>query len=208
MEYNKMKSGTCLAVIRDKEGNLWFGSDRRATWNFGKAMVLESPKSRFRNNILMMGTGSCFIAVEILDHLKFPVFKFNQDPEKFIHNKFVPAIINHFNRLGMMHKTERRLNTKEENHEWHGAIMVVGVGSLVFEVNVDNENINYNRVTAPWAHGCGGALAWGSLLTTEDSGMSPEERLKTALKVAAYISVGCDDNIDIITNKEQWLHKN
>ena len=207
MKPQTMNSGTCLAVLKDDEGYLYFASDRRGSWGFGKAHKLEDPKSRFRSGVLMMGTGGCFEIVEMLDHMKIAPFTPKTNPDMYMHNKFIPAIVRHFKTQGLLHPKERRLRHHDDS-EWIGAVMVVGLGSSVYEVTVDNLHIVFNKVGAPWAHGCGGALAWGSLLTTEALTTTPDklemsipDRLVFALSAAATVSPGCDDNIDIISNK-------
>jgi hypothetical protein len=59
--------------------------------------------------------------------------------------------------------------------------------------------IQITELSVPYATGCGGQLAWGSLLTTENLAMKDKERLELALKVAAKVSPGCDDNIDFVS---------
>jgi len=200
-------SSTCLAALKAEDGNLWFAGDRLITWYNGKALKRPRSKIAKRNNILLAGTGYCVICNLVVE--QFPVPKYSADthaPQEYMHTVFIPQLINWLRSEGWVDEGERRLNidcTEDElkSHEYPSATFLIGVGSEVYELDIDVRMISCDIVATPYAIGCGGDLALGSLYTTSSLDMTPKNRLKCALKVAAAVSPGCDDNIDILSNK-------
>lgn len=201
---SKKKSNTCLAVLRDKEGKLWFAGDRRVSWDMSKAIKGPRAKIAKRNGVLLAGTGVSSICDEIVDLLSIPRYNSTQSVFHYMNRNFLDAVLKHLSKRKLLHKEERRLVYKEgkkeaEDGEWFGAIILVGFQGELFELDVDNHHIAIGPIDAPYAHGCGGDYALGSLLTTEDSKLNPKTRLIRALNVAARMSPGCGDGIDILT---------
>lgn len=186
---------TCIAALKHN-GKIVLAGDRRMSWGMHKCQMKPTSKVVKKNGILIAGTGACYILTLVRDILKFPIITKREDTLNYIHNKFVPVLINLLKTKGMI--KNGMLNVPKELHT---AIIVAIKGNL-FEIDIGNcEDVGIvavDEVGLPYATGCGGQLAWGSLLTTEDSKKSPQERLKIALNVAAAVSPGCDGNIDIV----------
>lgn len=213
---------TCLAAIKakDKKGveRLYFAGDRRASWGFHKAVKLEGPKISFRNGVLLAGTGSsytCDLMVSLFDvpevaptsHAVSDINKmctteaengFRNTPKdylfQYMHMGFRPAALEMLREYGLIDKDKQHLRSDDAT-----AYILVGVGLSIFEFGITDSGLDIIEVPSPYTAGCGGQLAWGSLLSTE-SEKDPEKRLKLALQIAAKISPGCDDNIDILHN--------
>ena len=211
MKVNRPQFGTCLAVVKDDDGYLYFASDRRESWGYHKAAKMEGTKSSFRNGILLMGTGNGFLCSEVIQYM--PVVKLPKkiNPDVYMHDHFMPNLLRYFKKENLLHPKERRLMAPDSVDDYM-AIILVGVGDALYEVIVSNEHIQFDRATTPWAHGCGGSLAWGSLLTTQYLNdtqqlvelLDPTERLLIALDQAASVSPGCDNNVDIISNNPKF----
>jgi hypothetical protein len=193
-------------MLRDDKGVLWFAGDRRISWNFSKAIKGPRPKVTNRNGILLAGTGTSFVCDLVTDQFPVPEYIKGTDTFGYIHKMFIPELIKWLRSEGWAGEHDRKLNIECEGDADDApmAIIVIGVGSDLYELDIDNKMICADAIDAPYATGCGGALALGSLLTTEGLGdikLSCKQRLGIALRVAAQISPGCDANIDIINNK-------
>lgn len=192
---------TCLAVLKKRNGKLIFASDKRVSWGMMKAQVLTGSKTVKRNGIIIAGTGTCYLITLAEQILKFRKPNKNEDPTQFIHNVFLEElkkllIKKGFQRNGELHITDS-----------FRTVLLIGCKSRLFELDIDSDGdklsmIAVDEIDTPYAHGCGGYYALGSLLTTEGSGLSEKERLKKALEVAAHMSPGCDTNIDFIEESE------
>ena len=201
-----LKSNTCLAVLRDKNGYLWFAGDRRISWNYSKAIKGPRSKVTKRNNILFAGTGTSCICDLVTDQFEVPIKTDMIDSYTYIHKVLVPALIKQLKEEGWINDGERKLaydnilDSRLDDCAPH-AILIIGVGSDLYELDLNTQLITVDAIDAPYAAGCGGELAWGSLLTTEKLRMTPKARLKLAVEIAAKVSPGCDDNVDIISNR-------
>jgi len=195
---------TCIAVLRDKKSSLWFASDRRLSSDHN-IISSNEPKTKLLNNILVSGAGTAWICDLILERYEFPTIE-NDDPENFwAHNVLYPDLLRWLREEGYVDKGGIKLNTGaskgKEDREEEYAIMLIGANSALFELTIGESSISITKVDTPYATGCGGSYALGSLRTTEKMKMKVKDRLKLACEVAAQCSSGCDDRIDILTNK-------
>lgn len=184
---------TCLAMLKDKKGNLWFAGDRRMSWGMHKAIKSPMPKVTKRNGVLLAGTGDASVCDLVTDHFPIPDVNYEKHLQSYMFDTFVPKLKEFLRTNGYLQKERDALV------EGSGSI-VIGIDDKLFELYLSEANISYVCVEAPYAAGCGGQLALGSLLTTEGTKMKIKDRLKLALRVAAKASPGCDGHIDILTN--------
>lgn len=189
---------TCIAVLRKKNGKLIMAGDRRMSWGMMKHQVKVTPKVHKRNGLLIGGTGTCYIIELAHTILKVRPPNKKEDPVIYINNVFLEE----FKKL-LMNKGFKKDGNIHLTNSFR-TILIIAIKSKLFELEVDVDNdknfsfIIVDQIEAPYAHGCGGYYALGSLLTTENMRMPEEERLTIALQVAAKMSPGCDDNIDIL----------
>ena len=188
-------------MLRDKQGNLYFAGDRRISWDFSKAIVAPRPKVSYRDGILYAGTGVAAICDLVTDQFTAPARLHSQPTFQYIHKTFIPCLLTWLRSEGWVAEGERRLNIDGTDSEDYYASIVLGVDSDLYELDLSSSMISADAIDAPYATGCGGPVALGSLLTTEKMKMSIEDKLTLALQVAAQVSPGCDDNVDIVTNK-------
>lgn len=199
-----IKSQTCLAVVRDDKGKLWFAGDRRSSWHFGKAIKGPRPKVTKKNGILLAGTGVASICDLVTERFEVPKAGKGEESMKYM-VRFENALLEWLREEDWVKEDSRCLAKQgpEDDDEDSSmmAIILVGVGSDLYELDIGtNMPLNSTPIDAPYGAGCGGSLAWGSLLTSAKLGWTEKKRLKEALKVAAKVSPGCDDNIDILHN--------
>lgn len=199
---NRKRSNTCLAVLRDTTGKLWFAGDRRISWDNSQIIKSPVPKIILKDNILLSGTGDCWVCALIINQFKIPLRPRDITPYDYLSKIFVPKLLDWLKRENYIDKDERGLRHKHYKNDDYdpSALILVGIDSDLFELDITTDNIVFDYVDCPYGAGCGGFLAWGSLLTTEKMKMKPQERLRLALRVAAQVSSGCDDNIDILHN--------
>lgn len=190
---------TCIAVVRDKKGKLVMAGDRRMTWGAHKYQVKPHPKVIKRNKVLIGGTGLGSIIDLVRNLINFPAPTKKDDPYKWVDKIFMPRFIKALTERG--YKKSGEFSIPEECRTY----ILLGVKGELFEVSVESSKsgqslAGFDHLNTPYATGCGGQLAWGSLLTTQDDKhLSAKERLETALKVTANVSGGCDSNIDVIS---------
>lgn len=194
-----LTSNTCLVAALHK-GYLYLAADRRMSWNMSQAQTTVRPKCVKRNDLLFAGTGVCFIIDEIMYHMDIPK-QDNLDVYEYMRNKFMPKVLDRLKLMGILEKeTNRLVETRKKDDGLHTAILI-GIGTNLFELDINHDAISLDEVNLPFAHGCGGKLAWGALLALNTiKSLTIEKKLKLAVQIAAKVSPGCDDNVDIIHN--------
>jgi ATP-dependent protease HslVU (ClpYQ) peptidase subunit len=188
---------TCIAVIKSHKGKLIFAGDRRVSSGDSYQIKVASKISK-RNGIIMAGAGSAYVSTLIRNILQFPVPKKKCNVSDYMHNAFFDKLNELLRKKGFLRGSE--LHLPEEL----STSILIGIRGQLFKIDLTNVSsvgfVLINEVNTPYAIGCGGRLALGSLLTWEVEGIirEPEAKLRTALKVASQVSAGCDDNIDIV----------
>lgn len=191
---DKLKSNTCLAVVRNKKGKLLFAGDRRVSWGMSLAQVTSRPKVIKREGMLFAGTGSAYICDLIIEVMHTSPCPDHIRPFDHMHNTVFNDVVTVLEDKFVFDKKE-----KVVVYEDSLAIILVAVKGELFQVVIDQgSGIIINSIAAPFATGCGGAYALGALLAMEKLNLKEEVKLTYALQVAAKVSPGCDDNIDII----------
>ena len=218
---NKRQTGTCIAVIKGRNGKLIMAGDRRASWHFGHAEKMNRPKIaavkdglRLDQNenplksgdILLGATGNgsmCSLLVDILD-----VPEIQGDVQHYMFFTFREKIQRLLLNQGYGDKEKNLFIPPDSSCE-----LVVGIKGHIYTVNVDNPYddsirefhssrgglIQIDEVSAPYATGCGGPSALPILLAEKKrEKCSKKEHLQLAMEIAADISPGCDRNIDYV----------
>lgn len=201
----RKSSNTCLAVIREDKGphkgKLIFAGDRRISWGMGGHQVGVRPKICKRNGVLFAGTGSAYLCDLICELCDVPPINKDIDGFNYIHRYLYDSVKSTLINKGLGDK-ENGILIPDEMH----AVILIGVKGELFEMGISDVILSLDAIGAPFAHGCGGQYALGSLITTEKLKISSEKRLQIALGVAAKLSPGCDGNIDIIREWDKDTH--
>ena len=195
------QSRTCIAAVKDKRGRIVMAADRRASWDFSQAQAMPRPKIQKRNGLLLAGTGDGYLCTLIVDLLHVPVNEV-EDPDTYMHWTLLKEVNKLLKAKGFVDQ-HNQLRIPADS----GVEVLIACSGRLYTLTIDNPEpyketpgglISIDEVSLPYASGCGGQLAWGSLLTTGLLGtMKAKERLTIALTVAAEVSPGCDANIDI-----------
>lgn len=197
----KKQSRTCIAVIKNKRGKLMMAGDRRATWDFSQSQKMPRPKVSKRDGLLLGGTGDgalCTLIVDIMPILSYE----DQELDNYMFNDFRKQLIKTLKQQGYTDEHNLLKLPRDTDAE-----IIVGIRGRVYQVIINNPDpdnhytvgqVSIDEVNVPYAAGCGGSLAWGALLESVDSQYSYKERLERALNIAASVSPGCGDGIDII----------
>lgn len=175
---------TCIIGFTDKKNNIsWIGGDSLGSNGYTKST--EVPAKVFRNetfkNVLIGGT-TTFRHLDLLKYSdtifdEIDWYKETQIDHKFMVTKFIPRVISLF-KDGIVGETETN----------RGGNFIVAAPGRVFEVQNDYSVLEpYLGICAV---GCGEEVAMGSLLTTKDLDMSPQEKIIKALEAAEQYCCG------------------
>lgn len=197
------KSNTCIAAIK-VNNKIMIASDRRVTWNGDQYQTMPRSKTRKRNGILISATGDSYLCTLMVDQLEIPTAPTKPSLlDKYIHNT-------------LRNKILKLLTSKQFINE-HDALdiglgrsaeILVAVRGHLFQFIIQNmgdrnsrvgDVVEADEVNLPYATGCGGLVALGSLITTDTLKYEPKKRLELALTVASQVMSGCDSNIDVIS---------
>jgi len=186
---------TCIAAIKHK-GKIYVAGDRRASWDMSQAQVMPFAKVIKRDGVILAGTGDCYVLNLITRVLHIP--QVDTDIDTYMFHHLQRAIRGLLIEKGFT-DGQKILRIPEELE----TEIVIAISGTLWAIQIQDSKphgigiISVDQCNLPYATGCGGQLAWGSLLTTEDMEMKPKDRLIKALKVAAQVSPGCDDKVDI-----------
>jgi hypothetical protein len=160
------------------------GADSCGAWvEDGSYQLVVNPKTFIVDNRFLIG---CTTSFRMIDLLRFSLTvpkrtPTTSDDDKYIRTSFVNAVRKLFSTSGFMTRD------REDGVE-NGGNFLVGYNSRLYEVQDDFSVLNL----ADWGHaiGCGGEPARGSLHTTRDSGLDPEQRILAALRAAEATTMG------------------
>jgi len=166
---------------------------------WSQAMELPHPKIAKREGCLLAGTGDCYLINLIVHYMHLP--KQSATIDFYMYNQMRNQIYRFLKNNGYVDNGDGLMIPDDGSAE----ILIAKQGRL-FSYNIASSEvgnrmvgqINICEVSLPYAAGCGGLIALGSLLTTEGTQLTPEERLSVAVGIAGRVSPGCDENVDIV----------
>lgn len=207
----KKKSLTCIAAIKNR-GKIYMAADRRISWDMDQAQELPKGNRKIvrRDGLIMAGTGTWSMCRLILRTLEFRKYIDHYDyigcEDEYFDTIFYNDVIKLLKSKGFV-DVNAGLHPVLKIPFDMDAEIVIALNGRLFTLTIENgsssDNHNPNGMVSieelnlPYAAGCGGSYAWGSLLTTENMNMKPKERLILALTVAAQVSPGCDSKADV-----------
>ena len=175
---------TCIIGFTDKEhGVSWIGGDSLGSNGYTKSSELSAKV--FRNelfkNVLIGGT-TTFLHLDLLrysedlfDEVDF--YKKSEIDHKFMVTKFIPKVVKLF-KQGIISSPETE----------RGGNFIVATPGRVFEIQSDYSVLEPELGIC--SVGCGEEVAMGSLLTTMQMDMKPEDKIVMALKAAEQCCCG------------------
>lgn len=198
----KRKSTTCIAAVTDKKGRIHIAADRRVSWDFSQAQTMPHAKVIKRDGVILAGTGDSYLCDLLTQYLEIPnVEGYENYPGHYVFHPLYNSVKKLLSQRGFYDERRTLKIPREMSVEVllavHGQLFTISINNPDELSDAPNGVIQCGQINVPYATGCGGLLAWGSLLTTQEMGMKPKERLLLALNVAAQVSPGCDNIIDI-----------
>lgn len=190
----KLRSNTCILALKNENGKIVFAADRRESWGMGRSQVGPSPKITKRKGILFATSGVGFVSdmISLLSHI--PEFYPGIEPFDYVHTYLFPEWIRTLREKGVLDKDYIRLTDSGLD-----ASVLIGIRGHLFEVILDEVSVRIEHIALPYSAGCGGDYAIGAYLALESNKeMKLTDKIKSAMKIAAHLSPGCDSNIDIL----------
>lgn len=181
---------TCIAILKNKRGKIYVAADRRVSDDRGVYQTRPNPKVIKRQGLILTGCGDSYLLDQISRHMNIPRNN-NYDTDTYIHYCLYQAVQKFLINRGY---TDDHRNLRIPD-DMQTEILIVLDGRL-YSMMLDRI-IRLEELSCPYATGTGGELAWGSLLTTEGSNMTVEQRLKTAIVISSVVNLTCDNQVDI-----------
>lgn len=175
---------TCIVGFTDRENNIsWIGADSLGSNGYTKAT--ETPSKAFRNETfkdVLIGGTTTFRHLDLLKYSsnlfdEIDLYKKTEIDHKFMVTKFIPRVITLF-KDGVVSESE--IN--------RGGNFIVATPGKLFEVQQDYSVLEPELGIC--AVGCGEAVAMGSLITTRNLDMAPQEKIIKALEAAEQYCCG------------------
>lgn len=175
---------TCIIGLADKKNNVsWIGGDSLGSNGYTKAT--EKSAKVFRNDVfknVLIGGTTTFRHLDILRYSdtlfnEIDWYKKTNIDHKFMVTKFIPNVIQLF-KNGIIDEAETN----------SGANFIVATPGKLFEIQTDYSVLEPEFGIC--SVGCGEEVAMGSLITTKDMDMSPQDRIIKALEAAEEYCCG------------------
>lgn len=173
---------TCIAAIV-KDGKAYIAGERGASTD-SSIFPISEPKV-WKNGEYLFGYYGTFMGERLKFNFNPPKMTKNTDLVTFMNSVFLKALHECYQEWWV------------EKHE-DTELMIVVRGKIFIHNAQDMSMTMYD--TEFLAEGSGAEYAVGSLYSTKDLDLSPEERLSLALKAATTFSPTCIEPIDIISN--------
>lgn len=179
---------TCVVGMIKRDGKLIMGADSVAS-DWLEKINLPTPKVLKRDGLLIGACGEMTILQVIKYHLVIPKRKQNEDDERYVVTKLVPALRKAFR--------ENNITLKQDEKEFFRGSLLIGCGKSIFQIEC---SFNVIRSTENFlCIGSGGVFARSSLLTSHIiPKMTTIERLRLALRVASKCARGVGGKLTIV----------
>lgn len=205
MKNNKRISKTCIALCKNKAGQLIMAGDRKVSCDWSFSFKCPFPKIRQSwNGILTGASGDSGLCKQIVDVFEPPKIE-PDDLDLYMNYHYIPALYKHLKTLPNYTDEHKIIRLAEEE----ACSVLLGIRNRAFIVDISNpeshskENpisrITFDDVPIPFVIGCGAASAMPILLEEYNrKKYNTKEVLTRAMEIAAEISPGCDNNLDYI----------
>lgn len=199
------KSRTCIALIKLRDGRLMMGGDRRVSESWGRAYQCPFPKISKKSNGMIIGaSGDSAICKLVVDLFDPPAIETDLDTYMFY--PFQKALTKLLMSQPGFVDDHRMLSLPPDT----SCGMLIGIESRAFIVNIVNFSqtsdpvqsscIIVDDVPLPFVIGCGSGAAYPILHSNKtNKNINTKAQLLQAMTVAAELSPGCDNTIDLIT---------
>lgn len=196
----KYKTGTTIAVLKNKHGKIVVAADRRISDDTEYSRSPQ-PKVVKKESCVLAVAGDWGLASFVLNKLKLPKYINKIDHTTFVYDVLIPNLKillikdGYVNVNGQLHfevvgeeKTELEIVAVFKHK-----VYVLSLGSDYASAIIATE------VPVPFATGCGGGIAMGSLLTSSLLDLSVKDRLKLAIETASKVTLATDNDVDYVS---------
>lgn len=202
---------TVIAVVKNKQGKLMMGADRRLTIGYHYAQDMETPKISKKNGMLFGATGngalcSLFVEEDAFDVPDKDIKSINRYMYYIFKDKVIDFLINQGYGFKNKHTGERIIKLPPDT----GCEVVICIENQVWCMSLENHledeysecSVSLERISAPYSTGCGGHGTPDSVFKyiLQTKGYITKQDLHTTLEIVAEISPGCNDKIDILVS--------
>lgn len=189
---------TCIVGLVDND-KVYIGGDSAGV--AGYSLTVRADKKVFKNGDFTMGFTSSFRMGQLLNFKFQPPSLFNGNGIKkeiyeYMVTDFVEEVRNCLRDGGY---------AENKNGAESGGTFLVGYENRLFSIECDYQV--GEAANGMMAVGCGDDLALGSLYTTKDLDMKPEERIELALESAEKYSAGVQRPFYIMNTKDDKIIK-
>lgn len=172
---------TCIAGLIHK-GKVYIGGDSAGVGGYD--LMIRNDKKVFNNGDFIMGFTSSFRMGQLLQFKLQPPSTYDKDGKqieayKYMVTNFIDEVRRCLKDGGYAQKT---------NEEESGGTFLVGHKDRLFTIESDYQV--GESIDGIMAVGCADTIALGSLYTTKNLNMEPEERIRLALETAERYSAG------------------
>lgn len=202
----KKKSFTCIGIIKNKSGKIFMAGDRRVSMSDYTYFQNPVPKIRNINNTLIGASGTGSLCKACVDSFDPPEFKEKDyDVDLYMHHWYIPALEKHLKTIPGYVSKDGTLAIPEDRAT--SVLIVVHKRAFTIDIgtvrNPDKQLLtvmDLDDAPFPFFIGCGTSSAIPILIAEKkEKGYNTKEMLIKAMEIAADISAGCDNNIDIVS---------
>lgn len=179
---------TCIVGLK-QNGKVYIGADGAAS-NGSKTVKTDIEKV-FKTNSFIIGYTTSFRMGQLLQYyLKdVSIKKDGQTDMEYLVQTFIPYIQKTFKDNGF---------SKIDSNQEKAGYFIMAYNQELYFIQSDYSVLKYSDGYC--CTGCGEEYALGSLHTTKDSELPPEDRVTRALEAAAYFSDGVSEPFTILHN--------
>lgn len=171
------------------DGKVWIGGDSAGV--AGYRLHLRSDPKVFKNGEFIIGYTSSFRMGQLLRfYLKPDTPKEKQDEFEYMVCSFIPSFRQIMKDNGYLKNNNGREEAGMFLVGWRGKLYII------------EDDLQVAELSTPFAAcGCGEDLVLGSLYTTEQFEINPEERINIALSAAESFSAGVRGPFTVISTE-------
>lgn len=170
---------TCIVGFIDDDKNIYIGADSAGTNGWFDQRIRKDEKVFIKDDLIFGFTGSFRMGQLLKYQLNVPDKTIKDSDEDYINSKVIESIRKLLKDKGF---------TRIQNNQEEGGIFILGYRGKIYIIESDFQvgivDTNYCSV------GCAENYAMGCLYGIQKIELSPEQRIKKALKCAYKFSAG------------------
>lgn len=179
---------TCIIGLKHKD-KVYIASDSQSTSGHVYYTGCKHKKVFRNEDFIFANTGIANVS-ELMEYsFQVPRIKEKQTIENFIYETFAIAVKDFLSERGIVEISNNVVSFEN--------LFLFSYGKRLFKMTTNLCILEYDDFVAS---GTGSHFALGSLYTTKNLDMEPEERIELAIDAAGTYDIYCDKNIQMITS--------